>query len=200
MTKADQRKLLSDKRNGLAAEDRALWSQQACEALVASPWWPPPGAVALFAAIRSEANPLPLEAAVTAAGRAVVYPRIESKALSFRRASFAELKPAGAFNILEPTTEHAELDPAWVITPGLGFTVAGARLGYGGGYYDRAVARLRADNPELRVIGFGFAAQLHDDLVVEAWDEPLNAVVTERGFAECGALAPAPAGRLPKRS
>ena len=52
------------------------------------------------------------------------------------------------------------------------------RLGYGGGFYDRTLAALRAQRPTLAV-GFAWAAQEADALPLEPTDQPLDAVVTE---------------------
>lgn len=62
------------------------------------------------------------------------------------------------------------------ITPGLGFTENGERLGYGRGYYDRWFA----NNPVTTKIGIGFELQLVDALPVEKTDMPLDILVTEQ--------------------
>lgn len=66
-----------------------------------------------------------------------------------------------------------------IVLPLLGFDSQGTRLGTGGGYYDRALARCRGVRP-LR-IGYAYALQQCERLPREAWDIPLHAVVTERG-------------------
>jgi 5-formyltetrahydrofolate cyclo-ligase len=73
------------------------------------------------------------------------------------------------------------VDPALVdvvITPGLAFDRSGHRLGYGGGYYDRYLARL---HPAALRVAIGFGQQLVDAVPVEAQDEPVNMVVTDLG-------------------
>jgi 5-formyltetrahydrofolate cyclo-ligase len=74
-----------------------------------------------------------------------------------------------------------EVDPAWpdiVVLPGLAFTIAGDRLGQGGGWYDRFLTEVRADCTK---IGVGFDLQLVDHLPVESHDVRLDCVVTESG-------------------
>ena len=70
-----------------------------------------------------------------------------------------------------------------VLTPGLAFDRRGNRLGYGGGHYDRYLARLQ---PSARRIGIGFSIQVVPSLPAGPGDEPLDAVVTEDGPFECG--------------
>jgi len=69
--------------------------------------------------------------------------------------------------------------------PLLAFDRAGYRLGYGGGFYDRTLAGLRAAGPVVAV-GFAYAAQEVAAVPREATDARLDAVVTERGVVELG--------------
>jgi 5-formyltetrahydrofolate cyclo-ligase len=72
-------------------------------------------------------------------------------------------------------------DPAAVdvvIVPGVAFTPDGARLGQGGGWYDRFLAGVR---PDCTSIGVGFDAQVVDMLPTEPHDVALDGVVTESG-------------------
>jgi 5-formyltetrahydrofolate cyclo-ligase len=67
--------------------------------------------------------------------------------------------------------------------PLLAFTRRGDRLGYGGGFYDRSLAQLRARRATL-AIGFAFAGQEVDELPLEPTDEPLDMIVTEAGVID----------------
>jgi 5-formyltetrahydrofolate cyclo-ligase len=58
------------------------------------------------------------------------------------------------------------------------------RLGYGGGYFDRTLARLRAKRPNMACIGVGYDWQQLSSTQwqAEAHDEPLDAMLTESGL------------------
>jgi len=71
--------------------------------------------------------------------------------------------------------------PDVVIVPLLAFNARLHRLGYGGGFYDRTLEQLRAAGPTLAV-GFAFAGQMVDHLPTDPTDQPLDAIVTERGI------------------
>jgi 5-formyltetrahydrofolate cyclo-ligase len=86
----------------------------------------------------------------------------------------------GPFGALIPETGE-DLEPVALIVPLLAFDRAGNRLGYGGGYYDRTLARLRSLRPTFGV-GFAYAAQETDNLPIEPTDAPLDVVVTEAGI------------------
>lgn len=79
-----------------------------------------------------------------------------------------EADPAAAF----PIAPH-RIDA--VVVPGLAFTRTGARLGQGGGWYDRFLAGLE---PTCATIGVCFDEQLVDDLPAEPHDVPVAMVVT----------------------
>ncbi|MDO9524414.1 MAG: 5-formyltetrahydrofolate cyclo-ligase [Gemmobacter sp.] len=86
----------------------------------------------------------------------------------------------GAFGALVPAAGDWVL-PQVLIVPLLAFDARGYRLGYGGGFYDRTLQRLRAAGPVV-AIGFAFAAQQVDAVPTEPTDQPLDLIVTERGL------------------
>jgi 5-formyltetrahydrofolate cyclo-ligase len=65
--------------------------------------------------------------------------------------------------------------------PLVAFDRKGGRLGYGGGFYDRTIERLRARRATM-AIGFAFEAQELTDLPLEPTDQPLDLIVTEKGI------------------
>ncbi|WP_374396916.1 5-formyltetrahydrofolate cyclo-ligase [Tabrizicola sp.] len=128
--------------------------------------------------MRSEIDPLP---AMAAHQGPVGVPVILAKASPLR---FREWSPGcrlveGAFKALIPE-EGAWVEPEVVIVPMLAFDARGYRLGYGGGFYDRTLEGLRAKGPVIAV-GFAFAAQELAEVPTDAFDQRLDAVVTERG-------------------
>lgn len=128
--------------------------------------------------MRSEIDPLP---AMSVHQGPVGVPVIVAKASPLR---FREWSPGcklveGTFKALVPE-EGAWLEPEVVIVPMLAFDARGYRLGYGGGFYDRTLEGLRARGPVLAV-GFAFAAQEMAEVPIDAFDQRLDAVVTEKG-------------------
>jgi 5-formyltetrahydrofolate cyclo-ligase len=128
--------------------------------------------------MRSEIDPLP--AMATHRGPVCV-PVIEGKGLPlrFRAWTPGAVMVEGPFKALIPA-DGDWLEPEVLIVPLLAFDARGYRLGYGGGFYDRTLEGLRARGPVLAV-GYAFAAQEVDAVPVDAFDQRLDAVVTERG-------------------
>ena len=97
----------------------------------------------------------------------------------------------GRYDIPEPREGLAPVDPAVidvVIVPGSAFDRAGGRIGYGGGFYDGFLRRLRPAAPR---IGIGFEAQLVERVPREAHDLCVDLVVTEARTIET-ACRPSP--------
>ena len=75
-----------------------------------------------------------------------------------------------------------------MLVPLLAFDAAGHRLGYGGGFYDRTLAALRANGP-VTAIGVAYAGQEVENLPQEEFDERLDMVLTENGLRAFKAAA-----------
>lgn len=177
--KAAARARLKAARAELPPGRRVTASAQACRHLVRSEAWPAAGRIALFCPLPEELDPTAL--AVYAPGP-VAYPQVAGDALVFREASSHDLVAAPPFGVREPTEAHPVVSElSLVVVPGLGFTKDGLRIGYGRGFYDRALVRLRADNPSLLAVGAGFSVQLVDALPTGPHDARLDAIVTEEG-------------------
>ncbi len=133
-----------------------------------------------YAAIRTEIDPMPAMVAMAASGH-VCLPVIEGagRPLSFRAWTPGASMTEGPFGAMVPAF-GAPLVPEVLIVPLVAFDRRGGRLGYGGGFYDRTLAGLRAGGGAPLAIGFAYAAQEADGLPQEPTDAPLDLVVTER--------------------
>ncbi|MDC0032344.1 5-formyltetrahydrofolate cyclo-ligase [Pelagibacteraceae bacterium] len=83
-----------------------------------------------------------------------------------------------SYGILEPSQNAEEVVPSIIIAPLVAFSLAGYRLGYGGGYYDRYIEK-NLDNKSLIKIGLGFSFQKYDKLPNENHDQKLDWILTE---------------------
>jgi 5-formyltetrahydrofolate cyclo-ligase len=135
--------------------------------------------VMAFWSFGSEVPTLPLLTALSDRGVRVALPRIEDGDLEVRAWSPGDPMTETSFGALEPA-EGARVDPGAldvVVVPAVAFDRHGRRVGYGGGFYDRFLPRLRL---EAARIGIAYAVQVLDrDLPSGAFDQPVDAVVTE---------------------
>ena len=147
---------------------------------------PAPAVVSGFLAIGEEIDPSPLMRRLIGEGYRLCLPVMEGKGkpLVFRAWSPGEPLAETMWGIREPLPEAPALDPDIVLGPLLAFDAAGYRLGYGGGFYDRSIAEIRAQKPVLTI---GLA---YDELEVDAvphtdYDERLDWVLTPSGPRKC---------------
>ena len=139
-----------------------------------------PGCVGLYCPLRSEFN---AAAALAADPRcadlsfALPYARRTPKAMEFRR--WDGTAPTLADECGIGACDGALVVPDVVVVPCVGFTEAGHRLGYGGGYYDRWLAA----HPQATAVGVAWSFAEIDlaTFAARPHDVPLTLIVTERG-------------------
>lgn len=129
--------------------------------------------------IQTEIDPRAAMAEATAYGPVGV-PVIQANGLPLHFSRWTPESPLrkGPFGAQVPEPDDFFV-PEIVIVPLVAFTRAGGRLGYGGGFYDRTLEKLRAQQSTL-TIGFAYGAQQADDLPLETTDQRLDMIVTER--------------------
>jgi 5-formyltetrahydrofolate cyclo-ligase len=143
--------------------------------------------VSAFFPYRSEIDTRPLLGRLAGEGWTTCLPIVlgEGLPLEFRRWLPGEPTINGAMNIDRPDEAAAVVEPDVLIVPMLAFDRAGFRLGYGGGYYDRTLAKLR-DKKGIIAIGAAYAAQEVVAVPHDVHDQPLDYVMTEKEIIKCG--------------
>lgn len=171
----------------MGAAARAAASEVAARHAMTAIGAPRGRSIALFAPFRDEIDTHPLAQALRAEGAHLALPVIVAKAapLAFHRWDADDpLTPEGTFRIPTPRAEAPVMEPEIVLVPLAAFDPRGFRVGYGGGFYDRTLAGLRAKGP-LRALGFAFACQEVERVPAEPHDEALDLMVTEQGAFLC---------------
>lgn len=197
MDKAELRRAVIARRDALDLDVRAAKSAVICARLVERLGRSDPAAphtVAVYAAMGSEVNPAAFAAAAAKRGWRVAYPcmlsAIDAAACGQRmcmRAVAASDAAAAPF-ITHPTRTFAAADidsdrfpivPAealdMIVVPLVAFDQTGARLGYGGGCYDRYLPTLSAT---CQIIGITFDEQRVDRVPTDAHDLPLPNIIS----------------------
>jgi len=175
--KAALRAELKQTRDALTPAQRREYSRAICERVLQLPEVQSAASVFCFISYGSEIDTHPLLDWFLGEGKTVVVPKItpDRGMIAVPFSGWEDLEP-GQLGILTPRSDTARDAPVDVcITPGLGFTVAGGRLGYGRGYYDRWFA---GHGARAR-IAVGFECQILDALPTESTDIPVTMLVTE---------------------
>ena len=142
----------------------------------------PAGAVVSgYSPLKFEISPLPLMRRAAEAGAKLALPVVQGRGtpLIMRAWAFGEGLGSGVWGIREPRPEAPEVFPDILIVPILAFDRSGYRLGYGAGYYDMTITRLRAMKP-VTAIGIAFAVQEFPEVPKTSRDARLDLVLTER--------------------
>ena len=138
---------------------------------VVSGYWP----------IGSELDVIPLLRRFAAAGAVTALPVADAPGRPLRFLAWTPGQPvtAAGGGIMVPAAGAPEVVPTVVLVPMLAFDRDGFRLGYGGGFYDRTLAGLRARGRVLAV-GVAFAGQEMETLPRDRYDQRLDMLLTER--------------------
>jgi 5-formyltetrahydrofolate cyclo-ligase len=170
------------RRDALEIDYRLEWDPAIAEGVLALPAIAGRGPVSAYWPMRSEADPRPILEALYARGSELCLPAIAEKRMIFRRWAPWEPIVPGGFGTLVPEPQQPELQPTVLIVPLAAFDRRGYRIGYGKGYYDRALSEL---GPTLS-IGIGYATQEIEAVPDEPHDRRLDWIVTERETIRCG--------------
>ena len=197
MDKAELRRAMIARRDALDLDVRAAKSAAICARLVElldRSDSAAPHTVAVYAAMGSEVDPAAFAVAAAKRGWRVAYPcmlsasdaaacsqRMCMRAVSAGDASEAPFiaHPTRAFAATNVDSNHFPIVPAkaldMVVVPLVAFDRTGARLGYGGGCYDRYLPTL---SPACQIIGIAFDEQRVDHVPTDAHDLPLPNIVS----------------------
>jgi 5-formyltetrahydrofolate cyclo-ligase len=176
------RREMQERRRGVGPEKRERAGIALAERALASPELGTARSIALYLALPDEMPTDALLRALLAAGRPLLLPRAgaaEEGRLEFVPVGDLALLRRGLHGTLEPPAQLDSVPLAaadLVFVPGLAFDRRGARLGRGGGWYDRSLPS-GADAP--LIFGLGYDFQLVEQIPTEAHDRFVDAVVTE---------------------
>ncbi|MDJ0951517.1 MAG: 5-formyltetrahydrofolate cyclo-ligase [Alphaproteobacteria bacterium] len=177
-----------------AIADRAAAARSLAEVVLAEWTQPTTACVTGYWPTRGEIDPRPLLSVLSERGHTIGLPVVAGPAqpLVFRMWRPGDALVEGSFAIMTPPETAPEVTPDALLVPLLAFDRRGFRLGYGGGFYDRTLAKLRAAG-HVYALGVAFAAQQVEAVPRTASDEPLDALATEQElihFERAASLTP----------
>jgi 5-formyltetrahydrofolate cyclo-ligase len=187
-TKSALRKELRKRRRALSATQQKTAARSLYRRLVATALFRFSRRIAFTMAADGEIDPVLLLAAAQRRDKECYLPVLSpvgAPRLRFKRWRKGEALRTNFYGIAEPR-KGRYCPPrmlSLVLLPLVGFDAAGNRLGMGKGYYDRSFAFKRQSGRRRPVlVGLAHDCQRVDQLQVEAWDLPLNGVVTDRSW------------------
>jgi 5-formyltetrahydrofolate cyclo-ligase len=145
----------------------------------------PESIVGGYSPINSEIDCLPVLEQLFKLGIAICLPVVSNKE---KHLTFYQWKPGdkmvrGSYGVCEPLTSNKEIIPNVLLVPMLACDKHGNRLGYGGGYYDRTLKKLRARKSMggVTAIGLAYEGQIYGEIPHFEEDEPIDIILTDVG-------------------
>jgi 5-formyltetrahydrofolate cyclo-ligase len=179
LQKRELRERMRRTRSGIPPAERAVLAARAEARLLALPELQEARTVLLFYSFGSEIPTAVLIRRLLQRRSRVLLPYLSEEGMEAGEVLPGETLVETDYGPKEPTRRVA-VDPSGVdvvVTPGLAFDRRGHRLGYGGGHYDRYLARLHAGAVRM---GIGFSAQVLDELPADEYDQPVDVVITDK--------------------
>lgn len=183
-SKAILRRRMLARRAGLSALDRTAASARINARLAGLPELADAEAILGYAAFGTEVDIDSYLGARIAEGKGIFLPWVDSAQLRIARITDLEYELAPGFaGLREPHPDHRRparpdrLDAA--VVPGVAFDRRCARLGYGGGYFDKLLAEVA---PSTIVVGVAYEVQLVDTLPSEPHDRGVDVIITDAGI------------------
>ncbi|WP_421693998.1 5-formyltetrahydrofolate cyclo-ligase [Aestuariivirga sp.] len=145
------------------------------------------GIVSGFIPYKSEITTVPMMNRLRRQGWETCLPIViaQEQPLIFRAWAPGDPLVPGVWDIPMPPETAPEVLPDVLLVPMLSFDRRGYRLGYGGGFYDRTLEKLRALK-KVVAIGVAYSAQMVDEVPIGIHDAPLDYVMTEQETFACG--------------
>ncbi len=168
------RKVIISKRDALSDRERQEASARICSELEKNELFADAEKILLFASFGSEIPTDNIFVLCKRLGKTVFYPKVNGKEMIFYRVDSLSDLTGGFRGIREPAADAGEFIPSencskdLMIMPGTAFDREGSRLGYGGGFYDRYLAKL----PEMKekTIAIGYKMQETEHIPADEHD------------------------------
>ncbi len=181
-SKADIRHRFAGLRAGKSSLALAELSSQIAASFLQSNLLLHASKVALYHPLGNEVDTSAVFSDLISLGKRVFFPRVCGSDLRFFEVSGPENLSPGSFGVAEPPAESAReiavSDLELMVVPGICFDRFGSRIGYGKGFYDRAMGELSGE----KVCAAAYSFQFVDfELPTEPHDRRVGFVATEHG-------------------
>lgn len=167
-------------RKALSAVEAEAMSTVIQQTFMASREFSEANIIALYVAVHNEVDTTRVLTQALAGGKSVLLPAVCGDGLDFRQINGLVSLRRGTFGVMEPDSSCVVREPGEadvIVVPGVAFDLAGRRVGYGKGYYDRVLHTLEGTG---KLVGFSYELQLVADIATEPHDVRMDMIVTEK--------------------
>ncbi|MFN3813122.1 MAG: 5-formyltetrahydrofolate cyclo-ligase [Aquificaceae bacterium] len=181
--KKELREHFLNKRDEMGEEEVRLFSERINERIRSLPEFKKAKKLLLFCPFKKEPDITPIFLESTYSGKETIFPKVDKNELRLYKVDSMEAFKRGSFCILEPQYGE-EINPEEVelaFVPGLAFNIKGYRIGFGKGFYDRLLKKIRGVK-----VGVAYSFQMVEEFPTDEWDQPVDFIVTEEYVIEKG--------------
>lgn len=177
------RNQIIQKRDSMTPEEKKLKDEMIRQRLKRLREYKDAKNVLMFAPFRSEINTYSMIRDALTAQKTVILPKVDSAKRNLLLLSILDVNELknGYLNIPEPDVgEEREVSPDridFVLMPGVAFDEQRGRLGYGGGYYDRLISRMKKKPP---LVAIAYEEQITSTVPVTEHDIRPDKIVTDK--------------------
>lgn len=182
--KSELRQRMRHWRRQLSHAEQARAARQLARQCAALPGWSRARRIGLYHAVDGEIGTAALAQAAHDSGKTAYLPVVDGNLLRFARWDSEDSLTANRYGIGEPPTDVERIvatDLDILCLPVVAWDRSGARLGMGGGFYDRTLAQ----PPRPLLVGLAHSGQELTSLPRDEWDVAMDWVVTETGCLRC---------------
>lgn len=175
MDKTALRRLIREKKRAMTQQQILLRSERLAELFAATQVYQAAKTVYGYLPYNQEVRTVPILERAMQEGKRVAVPKVYGDTMHFIYLEDLSKVEKSSFGIPEPVADEpvAEDETALVLMPGVAFTKAGDRMGYGGGFYDRFLA----EEPNHPTVALCYDFQILDSLPTEEFDIPVDMVL-----------------------
>lgn len=162
----------------LSASDQERYAESVLGQLLSLLQSRPHAVVGSYFPMKDEFDLTLINDGLRAAGYQLCLPSVSlDYQMQFRAYHKDDVLHRNPFGFLEPGSDAIRLEPEIILVPLVAFDRKGHRVGYGQGHYDRLLHRVRFN---VLAIGVAYDMQRVDEIPVDAFDQRLDYIVTEK--------------------
>ncbi|MGN0395468.1 MAG: 5-formyltetrahydrofolate cyclo-ligase [Coprococcus sp.] len=174
--KSDIRRCSKSARNNLTAEERNEKSQIITDNLISTEVYKQNSNILIYISANNEVDTTGIFYKALSDGKNVYCPKVYGKNMDFIQINSYDELTKGSFGIFEPVSDNISyIEEGLIIMPGVAFDRYRNRLGYGGGFYDRYMAK----HKQLASCAICFECQIVDTIPSETHDIKPDMLITE---------------------
>lgn len=175
MNKQELRKSIREQKRAMSPDEIEARSAELLRKFVASPQYQAAKTLYGYLPYNQEVRTVPILEQAQKDGKRVAVPKVYGDDMKFLYLDDLSRVEKGYSGIPEPIDDEpvADDETALVLMPGLAFDPQGHRIGYGGGFYDKFLAR----EPGHPTVALCYSFQVLPQLETEEFDIPVDAVI-----------------------